>query len=134
MATFGWSVKDGALFTKTPSLTISLDAVERAERGLHLRQEHDPAATGGLSAALQCHVVAKTAKDKASVLAEADLARYVEEVAAFDSGDVGSNRGCGLRKGDAEFGEAIVDVIRLAPSTRAPPNQPSRLTVNPAKL
>ena len=37
--------------------------------------------------------------------------------AAFDGGDVGGHRRGGLREGDAEFGEALIDAHGPAPST-----------------
>ena len=56
------------------------------------------------------------------------------EPAMFDGGDVGGDGRGRLRKGDAEFGEALVDAHAPAPSTAAAANQASRLTENPAQL
>ena len=118
MATLGWSVKSGALFTNTPSFTTLLDAVERAERRLHLREQHDPATPCGRDAAFQIHVLAKPAEDQAAVLGEADLAGDVEQAALLDRRDIGGDGGGGLRKVDAEFGEALVNAHGRRLNTR----------------
>ena len=84
--------------------------------------------------AVQIGVFAEAAFDQAAVLGKADLPRDVEHAALLDGGDVGGDRSRGLRQGDAEFGESIVNAHGLAPSTRGLLNQASRVTVKPAKL
>jgi hypothetical protein len=108
LATLGWSVKRGAV-DEHAELDDPLDPVERAERRLHLGEQHDPAAPRGARCRVEVDVLAQPAFDQAAVLGEADLARRCGAGRwCSTAGHSRDGRG-GLGKGDAEFGEALVD-------------------------
>ena len=61
LATLGWSVKVAARVDEHAELDDPLDPVERAQRGLHLGQQHDPAAPRRGDPGLQIDVLAEPA-------------------------------------------------------------------------
>src|SRR5262245_49496866 len=103
------------------------DPVERAQRRLDLRKQHDAAAARGRLARFQVHILAQPAFDQAAVLGKADLPADVQQAIGLDRGNIGRNRRGGLGKGDAEFGKALFDAhgaglwsCPCRPSTLAP--------------
>src|SRR4051794_29914221 len=112
--------KRGRTVDEHAELHDPLDPVERAERGLDLREKHDAAAARGRDPAIEVSVLAEAAFDQAAVLGETDLAGDVEEPTLLDGGYIGRHRSGRLWQNDSEFGEALVDAHGLAPSTPRP--------------
>ena len=70
---------------------MSRAIVERTQRGLRLREQHQPAALRGDHALLQRHVLAQQPFDQRAI-DERDLAGDIQEPARLDRGDIGRNR------------------------------------------
>ena len=141
MVQLGSSIRDLGLVGKRwravhehAELHNLLDPIERAEGCFHLGKKHDAATARCFDSTVQVDVLTQTPFDQAAVLGKADLTRDVQDSTVLDRRYVGGNGRSRLRKGDAQFGQALVNAHGLAPSTGADLNQASRFTVKPAKL
>src|SRR5688572_29581888 len=66
---------------KRAELHDPLDPVERPQRGLHLREQINPASACRRDSGREIHILAETAFDQLPVLAETDLSGNVEDPA-----------------------------------------------------
>ena len=114
MATLGWPVKSRGRIDERAELDDPRDPVERAERGLELGKDHQPAGPRRGEALVGRDVLAEPPGHELAVH-ERQLARDVGEVAGDDHRDIGGDGGGRLRQLDAEFGEAVCNAHRSLP-------------------
>ena len=119
-------VKLGVFVNSAPSFTeqpkVANGASELMQDVFGEAGRHARSAVGAilpLGVAVEVDIFAQPACDQASVLGEADLTGNVQQAAAFDGGNISRHRGGGLRKGDAEFGEALIDAHARLLTTRS---------------
>ena len=92
-------MKSGAELTNTPSLTIRSTRSSEPSAAFIWASSMIPQRRAAAMPAVEVDVLAEPAFDQAAVLGEADLAGDVEQAADLDRGDIGGDRGGGLREG-----------------------------------
>src|SRR3546814_16219715 len=100
----------GGRIDEYAELDVPFDAVEPAERRLHLRDQHQRAALRCAIAVIEIAIGAEPAGHQRAVV-EGKLARNVEQPARRDGGNIGGDGGGGFGKRELKLEQLAVDSI-----------------------